>query len=346
MRITDFAQLNGGQAIEAATAQEKELLKTSKESYTGKKLLQMLTCAQVGDSYAQIEQGGKENTLQMVVWQEQTPNKKRPVVFLKNQWNGNNRSISQMTQSKLGGTGIKVESSAHMSRPWLGSEREGGIASLACMRAALEAADGGAARGLEKLGAGLEAPDPDAAGKYKREQFNLRHLHAAKERAKNGQAGPEKGRASIHDYDYIEAWNRFKAQANTQEARESRQAREEARYFPKRAREALVVDEMPAAGGSRRAGRPWVDEMPAGWRYRAGGPDVQEISPAEAREAAARRRARLLREADWDQVDAALEGFEYPEEELPAAYVAPKRRRLAPDPLGWDWRNDRWHSDR
>ena len=91
--------------------------------------------------------------------------------------------------------------------------------------------------------------------------------------------------------------------------------------------------------------------MPAGWRYRAGGPDVQEISDAEARAEAATRRARAggrLSEREWNRVLAAeLQGFEYPEEE---PYVAPKRRRLAPDPpddrLGWDWQNDRWHSDR
>ena len=112
-----------------------------------------------------------------------------------------------------------------------------------------------------------------------------------------------------------------------------------------------MVDEMPAAGGSRRAGRPWVDEMPAGWRYRAGGPDVQEISEAEARAEAATRRARAggrLSEREWNRVLAKeLEGFEWPEEELPAAYVAPKRRRLASDRrddrLGWDWASNKWH---
>ena len=230
---------------------------------------------------------------------------------------------------------IKGNVSANMSRPWLGSEREGGIASLACMRAALEAADGGAARGLEKLG--VKVPEADSVtGLYRARQFKQRHLHAAARRIREDTTLAGKGAYNIEDYDYLEAHRRFKAQPDTQAARERRIGKEDARYFPKRARPALMVDEMPAAGGSRRAGRPWVHEMPASYhRRRAGGPDVQEISPAEARETAARRRARLLQEVDWDQVDAALEGFEYPEEELAAgAYVAPKRRRLAP--VDWE----------
>jgi len=217
-----------------------------------------------------------------------------------------------------------------MSRPWLGSEREGGIASLACMRAALEAATGARGAGGALLKLGVEVPEMNALGKYEAWQFKPKHLAAAKRRVALGPEATENDRYRIEDHDYLTAWDRFQNQEDTIAERQRLRAAQEAKYFaPKRPRPAIEIDDgfnldtMPEdlREAHRRAhqayvdqvqrddyrlhreGRslprpnvPWVERRPAGWQ--ASG------------------------ESEWDWLN--LDDFDL---NMPEAAPAPKRRR-------------------
>jgi hypothetical protein len=198
---------------------------------------------------------------------------------------------------------------ANMSRPWLGSEREGGIASLACMRAALEAADGGAGGGLEKLGVrlqGAKLPVPQPVnGVYQRQQFTKKDLQEARDNI---------GKHPFTEADaaytkMLQAWGSYKDQDHVVATQQKRREREAALFEEddrrRRGVDALVVDDVPEWGSGRAAGG-------AAYGRAYGDDDVLEITEVEAgadaerRGAAAARRLRDAERAEREEEEARL----------------------------------------
>jgi len=231
-----------------------------------------------------------------------------------------------------------------MPRPWLGSAREGGLASLACMRAALAAADGGAGGGLEKLGARLQGaklyvPKP-VNGVYRRQQFINKDLKEARENI---------GKHPFSEADaaytrMLQAWGSYTDQDNvvaTQQKRREREAELFEEYDRRRpAVDALVVDDVPERGSGRAAGG-------AAYGRAYGDDDVLEITEVEAEGDAGRRRAaEKRRQEDADQAEREEE-----EARLRAQAAAARCRReqaeraergeLAPSELARAWRMEK-----
>jgi len=71
-----------------------------------------------------------------------------PYTAIRSATGADEKNVEPAIKNRLQG-GMPANFGNSMPRPWLGSEREGGLASLACMRAALAAADGGGRRSGE-----------------------------------------------------------------------------------------------------------------------------------------------------------------------------------------------------
>ena len=165
-----------------------------------------------------------------------------------------------------------------------------GEAALACMRAALEAADLGAHGGLETLGARLTVPQPSAGtGLYRGRQFNAKHLREAR-----ANVGKEVGTAKNDEYTrYLQAYMAFQDQDNVVDRAKRRRevhAGAYSRHAATRPLPALEIEEWPAGAAGGHSGHGGAfDEWDFGAREAA----ADERASKRRREMRERHRAEM-----------------------------------------------------